>query len=139
MIKNLHLLLILGPKHDISKRHLKRCILTLFLRLFWPKITSKKFKSNIFRLNSTRAFDWCMNCHISLRKNFQIFFGKGPMKSIYLNKIAVNYVKFYFFTFLYPILYLIVQKFDSILILGLVSPQKKFGVIMMISIRIRIT
>jgi hypothetical protein len=73
MIKNLHFLLILGPKHDISKRHLKRCILTLFLRFFWQEITSKKFKSNIFRLNSTRAIDWCMNCHISLRKNFGQF------------------------------------------------------------------
>jgi hypothetical protein len=53
-IKNLHFLLILGPKHDISKRHLKRCILTWFLGFFWPEITSKKFKSNI---NSTRAID----------------------------------------------------------------------------------
>jgi hypothetical protein len=60
------------------------------------------------------------------------------MKQINLNKIAVNYVKFYFFTFLYPILYLIVQKFDSILVLGLVLPQKNFGVIRII-IRIRIT
>jgi hypothetical protein len=49
MIKNLHFLLILGPKHDISKRHLKRRILTWFLRSFWLEITSKKFKSNIFR------------------------------------------------------------------------------------------
>jgi hypothetical protein len=45
MTKNLHFLLILGLKHDISKRHLKRCILTLFLRFFWPEMTSKKFKS----------------------------------------------------------------------------------------------
>ena len=77
MIKNVHFLLILGPKHDISKRHLKRCILTLFFRFFWPEITSKKFKSNKFRLNSTRAIDWCMNFHIWVRKNFRIFFGKG--------------------------------------------------------------
>ena len=75
MIKNLHFLLILGPKHDISKRHLKRRILTWFLRFFWPEITSKKFKSNIFRLNSTRAIDWCMNCHIWMRKKFRLFFG----------------------------------------------------------------
>ena len=70
MIKNLHFLLILDPKHDISKRRLKRRILTWFLRFFWPEITSKKFKSNIFRLNSTRAIDWCMNCHISISQLF---------------------------------------------------------------------
>ena len=73
MIKNLHFLLILVPKHDISKRRLKRRILTWFLRFFWPENTSKKFKSNSFRLNSTRAIDWCMNCHISMRKNFRLF------------------------------------------------------------------
>jgi hypothetical protein len=33
-IKNLHFLLILDPKHDISKGHLKRRILTWFLRFF---------------------------------------------------------------------------------------------------------
>jgi hypothetical protein len=32
MIKNLHFLLILDPKHDISKRHLKRRILVFNLR-----------------------------------------------------------------------------------------------------------
>ena len=73
LIKNNHFLLILGPKHDISKRRLKRRILTLFLRFFWLEITSKKFKSNIFQLNSTRAIDLCMNCHILLRKNFGQF------------------------------------------------------------------
>ena len=78
MIKNSHFLLILDPKHDISKRRLKRRILTWFLGFFWPEITSKKFKSNIFRLNSTRAIDWCMICHISMRKNFDFFFGEGP-------------------------------------------------------------
>ena len=73
MIKNLHFLLILGPKHDISKRHLKRRILTWFLRFFWPEITSKKFKRNKFRLNSTLAFEWYINCHTWLRKNFGQF------------------------------------------------------------------
>ena len=82
MIKNLHFLLILGPKHDISKRRLKRRILTWFLRFFWPEITSKKFKSNIFRLNLTRAIDWCMNFHISMRKNFRLFLGKGISENI---------------------------------------------------------
>jgi len=74
MIKNLHFLLILGPKHDISKRRLKRRILTWFLGFFWPEITLKKFKSNIFRLNSTRAIDWCMNCRIWMKKKFSTFF-----------------------------------------------------------------
>ena len=76
MIKNLHFLLILDPKHDISKRRLKRCILTWFLRFFWPEITSKIFESNIFRLNLIRAIDWCMNCHIWMRKIFVLFFSK---------------------------------------------------------------
>jgi hypothetical protein len=63
MIKNSHhFLLILGPKHDISKRRLKRRILSLFKKFFWPEITSKKFESNIFRLNSKRAIDWCIDC-----------------------------------------------------------------------------
>ena len=74
MIKNLHFSLIFDPKHDISKRCLKRCILTWFLRFFWPEITSKIFESNIFRLNSIRAIDWCMNCHMSKRKNFYTIF-----------------------------------------------------------------
>ena len=73
MIKNHDFLLILDRKHDISKRRLKRRILTWFLRFFWPETTSKKFKSNIFRLNVTRAIDWCMNCQISMRKNFRLF------------------------------------------------------------------
>jgi hypothetical protein len=74
MIKNLHFLLILDPKHGISKRRLKRRILTWFLRFFWPEITSKKFKSNIIRLNSTRAIDWCMNYRIWMKKKFSSFF-----------------------------------------------------------------
>jgi hypothetical protein len=74
MIKNSHFLLILGPKHDISKRRLKRRILTWFLRFFWPEITSKKFESNIFRLNSTRAIDWRIDCPISMRKKFYSIF-----------------------------------------------------------------
>jgi hypothetical protein len=24
------------------------------------------------------AIDWCMNCRIWMRKNFRLFFGKGP-------------------------------------------------------------
>jgi hypothetical protein len=30
---------------------------------FWPYISSKFFINNIIRLNSTRAIDWCINCH----------------------------------------------------------------------------
>jgi hypothetical protein len=58
MIKNSHFLLILGPKHDISKRHLKRRILTWFLRFFWPEITSKKFESNIWQEIFTASLFW---------------------------------------------------------------------------------
>jgi hypothetical protein len=39
-------------------------ILTLFLGFFWADTTQKKFGNNIFRPNSTRAIDWCVNCHI---------------------------------------------------------------------------
>ena len=42
-IKNGHFLLILGTKPYFSKRPLKRCILTLFLGFFGPKI-KKKFQ-----------------------------------------------------------------------------------------------
>ena len=44
-VKNLHFLLILDPEHDISKRRLKRRILTWFLR---PEITSKNLKASYF-------------------------------------------------------------------------------------------
>jgi hypothetical protein len=64
--------------------------------------------------------------HVYIEKKLCLNVNPGPMKSIYLNKIAVNYVKFYFLAFLYPILYLIVQKFDSILVIGLLLPEKKF-------------
>ena len=57
----------------------------MFLGYFWPDITSKKFKNNIFRLNSTRAIDWCINCHLKVRKKiYSIFHYKGgplPKKS----------------------------------------------------------
>jgi hypothetical protein len=44
----------------------------MFLRFFCPDINTKKFKNNIFRLNSTRAIDWCMNLLIWMRKKFRI-------------------------------------------------------------------
>jgi len=38
-----------------------------------PKIPSNIPKNSIFLINSRRAFDWCMNCHIWTRKIFWIF------------------------------------------------------------------
>jgi hypothetical protein len=49
----------------------KICILALFLGFFWSAISSKNFRNNIFRLNSTRAIDWCMNYHAWLGKKFE--------------------------------------------------------------------
>ncbi len=74
MIKNDHFLVILGQKYDFLKRPIKRRIFTLFWEFFWLDINSKKFKNIIFRLNSTRAFDWCINCHIWIRKKFYSIF-----------------------------------------------------------------
>jgi hypothetical protein len=48
MIKNLHFLLIIGPKHDISKRHLKIRILTWFLRFFGQKSLQKNLEATYF-------------------------------------------------------------------------------------------
>jgi hypothetical protein len=33
-------------------------------------LLQKKFKNNIFRLNSKRDIDWCMNCHVWIRNYF---------------------------------------------------------------------
>jgi hypothetical protein len=41
LIKNDQFLPILGPKHDFSKRPLKRRMLTMFLGFFWREITTK--------------------------------------------------------------------------------------------------
>ena len=35
-----------------------------FWSLFEPDFKINNFKNNMFRMNSIRAFDWCMNCHI---------------------------------------------------------------------------
>jgi len=66
-------------KHNFLESPIKRRNFTLILGFFWPDINSKKFKNNIFRLNSTRAIDWCINCHIWMIKNFSTIFtiGKG--------------------------------------------------------------
>jgi hypothetical protein len=47
-----------------------------FSAFLGQKSLKKKFGSNIFRLKLTRAIDWCMNCHIWLRKNFDPFLPK---------------------------------------------------------------
>ncbi len=49
-----------------------------FFEYFSTKNTPKLFKSNRNRLNSTRAFEWCINCHASAIFDFFVFFGKGP-------------------------------------------------------------
>jgi hypothetical protein len=61
----------------------KNTYLNTFLRFFWPEITSKNF------INSTRAFDWCMNCHIWMRKIFRFFF------DAYFHPFGENRVKFF--------------------------------------------
>ena len=40
-------------------------------------ILHNNFKNNIFLMNSTRAFVWCMNCHIWKKYIFCLFFSKG--------------------------------------------------------------
>ena len=40
---------------------------------FWPYISSNFFINNIIRLNSTRAIDWCINCHVLFKKKFNFF------------------------------------------------------------------
>jgi hypothetical protein len=54
----------------------KVSIFTPFLVFFRPDITMK-FLNCMVLINSTKAFDWCMNCHIRLRTFFR-FFGKYP-------------------------------------------------------------
>jgi hypothetical protein len=68
---------VFGPKTWFFKTSLKRLILTLFLGFFKPKITQKIFGNRIFLINSIRAFDWCMNCQILLRKKFGAFSPTG--------------------------------------------------------------
>jgi hypothetical protein len=38
--------------------------ITDFNAVFRPKITQKKFGNSTFLIISTKAIDWCMNCHI---------------------------------------------------------------------------
>ncbi len=51
--------------------------INLFFKYFWPNTRYKKIKNNSNRLNFSRAFDWCMNCHILMKKNFGPFLAKG--------------------------------------------------------------
>jgi hypothetical protein len=52
---------------------IKSRILTRILGFFRPVITLNIFKNNIFLINSIRAFDWCMNCHTSIKKKICAF------------------------------------------------------------------
>ena len=69
----------------------------VFIRCFSAFSGQKSLKKNLeatyFEHNSTRTFDWCINCHILLRKKFWLFFlvrvppfGKNRPK-FFLNKI----------------------------------------------------
>ena len=55
------------------KTYYKKTYFSTVFRIFCPVINSKKFKNITFRLNSTRAIDWCMNWNIWIRKNFRHF------------------------------------------------------------------
>jgi hypothetical protein len=77
-----------SQKHDFSKYNLKLRILTLFLGFFRPKIAQKKIRNSIFLINSTRAFDWCMNIPTGSKK-YRLFFGKGP--PLYGQKLTKNF------------------------------------------------
>ena len=48
-----------------------------FWSLFEPDFKINNFKNNMFRMNSIRAFDWCMNCHIWMNIFFSLFWIKG--------------------------------------------------------------
>jgi hypothetical protein len=39
-------------------------------RLFCPGIAKNIFENNIFLINLTRAYYWCMDCHTWFRKYF---------------------------------------------------------------------
>jgi hypothetical protein len=62
-------------KSDFSKRRLKDTYFYAVFRLFSARNRNKYFF--IFLINSTRAIDWRMNCHTSIRKNYGQFLHKG--------------------------------------------------------------
>ncbi len=49
-------------------------VMCLIFRLFLARNHFKKFKNIIFRLNSTKAFDWFITCHILMRKKIYSLF-----------------------------------------------------------------
>ena len=57
---------------------LKSDILTQVLGFFGPGITLNILENNIFQIYSIRAFDWCVNCHTSIKKNVDLFFVRVP-------------------------------------------------------------
>ena len=69
--------------HDLN-------VFLLCFSSFLAKNHSKKFGSNKFRLNSTRAFDWCINFHIWLRKNFHFFLVRVRVKNVCWTKIYLQ-------------------------------------------------
>ena len=64
--------------NKMVKIYQKRRILGWFFRFFWPDTTLNIFCSNMFRINSIWAFDWCMNCYIWKKKIFNIFLIRVP-------------------------------------------------------------
>ena len=47
-----------------------------FWSFFEPDFKINIFRNNMFRINSIRAFDWCMNCYIMVKFFFFIFLMK---------------------------------------------------------------
>jgi len=69
----------------------------LFLGIFGPDIAIKKIRNIIFLINSTRAFDRCINCHIWMRKHFIAFFVRVSLcgqrdRKFFITKISPNRV-----------------------------------------------
>ena len=64
-----------------------------FLGFFRPVIKVNIFKNKLFHINSTRAFDWCVNYHTRLGKNFGQFLSKGGTLTQKNFWIAIHYGK----------------------------------------------
>ena len=47
-----------------------------FWSFFEPDFKINNSWNNMFQINSIRAFDWCMNCHIMVKYFFSIFLMK---------------------------------------------------------------
>ena len=74
--------------HILAKSDVSRLSFKHVIKYTLPNTSYKKFKNNTNRLNLSRAFDWCMNCHILTRKNF------GPLFDVrgdpYHKKVKKN-------------------------------------------------